>query len=215
MAEEIDARILCETIGSGAITMADGVMTVIGGFDSITTDVTNPGYNFVGQFGYFDLSGYSLQDKTLFPQGVGFQRIGTYGLANMTLGGLIREVLVVSTIPLSMSDFNVGTNYQTRVFPGDSNSRHNMEHIIAAECRDYDLDQGAAFARVSQATTWGIGDATAAQKLYYARVFILPAAGLSYGFQASGMAFVVPSVIAEEPELEYFMRLSRSTEQVN
>jgi hypothetical protein len=196
--------------------MADGVMTVTGGFDTLTTDTSGAGYAFIGQFGYFDLSGYALQDKTLFPQGVGFQRIGTYGLAQMTLGGLIREVLVVSTTPLSMDDFNQNMpGALTRTFPGDNMSNHNMVNIIAAECRDYDLDQGAAFARVSQATTWGIGDATAAQKLYYARVFILPAAGLSYGFQASGMAFVVPSVIAEEPELEYFMRLSRSTDQVN
>ena len=221
MPEDLQSRVLTGIVGPGAMTMTNGVFASIEGWGgSVLIDDTGAGFTKVVQEGYFDLSGYTLDDRTTFVQNVLFQAQGNYQLTGMEVDSPIWELRVVSTVPLGLDDIWDVTTGGITSYPGDSLSvKTNSDNIIAAQAIIYAADAAALFARPTQSTTWGTGDSTAAQKLYFYRAFRFPkvknAGGNStYFFRPSGMAFVLPITIGKEPTLEYMMRLSRSLEPV-
>ena len=160
-----------------------------------------------------DLTGYTLQDMTLFPQGILFQDMDTLPIGtNMGSAVPVKRVSLVSTTPVTendLSDFNLAAWHT----PGSLQSTFNLTNILAGRMRTYlQLDTFAGLQPVG-VTTWGAGDSTAGQKLWLVEAYLLPAiASLTIGLPDS--AVLLPSLIAEEPELEYLMRLSRSLEPV-
>ena len=60
---------------------------------------------------------------------------------------------------------------------------------------------------------WGAGDSTAGEKIWLVDAILVPHVEGQY-FASPEQAFVLPSIIAHEPELEYMMRLARSVEPV-
>ncbi len=160
-----------------------------------------------------DLSGYSLQDMTLFPQGILFQDMDTLPIAEAIGAPFpVKRASIVSTVPLSLGDLN---NFTLNIWhmPGSMESTVNIENILGGRMRTYlQLDTYAGLQGVAN-TTWGAGDSTAGSKIWYVEAFVLPSIA-NLAVSLPSCAVLLPSIIAEEPELEYMMRLSRSLEPV-
>jgi hypothetical protein len=218
MAKKLEAspRILREQIPAGNFKITEGIEYGSTGWGGYEEDLVGAVYHKV-YFGYFDLSGYTREEKTTFIRGVTFQSIGNAELDGMQAGGGIDECLVVSTTPMVLTDFTGENTASTWLVPGDMESRFSMQQVVSGEMLGYEMDQGATIGNIAQATSWGLGDATAAEKLYYARAFRFPSnivgvATVTYSAQFPNVNVVVPIMTAQEPDLDYIMRLKRSTE---
>tara|TARA_Y100001963_G_C6765913_1_gene442204 strand:+ start:1007 stop:1645 length:639 start_codon:yes stop_codon:yes gene_type:complete len=170
--------------------------------------------------GYFDLSGYSIQDKTVYPASVMTQEFSAFK-------GLAQEILVVdlvTTHPLSPSDltvFSAFVPFQPQL-PGAPLSTHNLEEIISGSMRVLTKNQNLPVTTVYQEiwrSGWGTGTATAAEKLYYTRAYYWdptsPGGGAGASLIAPALAYVVPMEFDKEGDVEYMMRLKRSYELAN
>lgn len=213
MPEEIVPRLLRETIDGGIFSLVEGdEYASIGWSGYIQAEDASSYYKLF--FGYFDLSGYTVEQKTLFIQNVLFQNVGNNYLGNMQAGFGVDECRIVSTVPLDQTDFTTATLDGGWNIPGHPESDFSMQQIIRGSMLQYHLDQGAVVGGVSQQSSWGLGDATAADKLYYARVFRYSrtiVGGLAnYKATFSPMVVAVAGMVVEEPDLEYIMRLKRS-----
>lgn len=178
-------------------------------------------YNAVkGGFVYYniqtiDLTGYTLQDMTLFPQGILFQDMDTVPVAeNMGTPVPVKRASLVSTVPLTEADLidfeSVGSAWR---MPGSFRSTQNLQSILSGRMLTYlQLDTYAGLQPVASAT-WGTGDSTAGSKIWLVEAYLVPAIA-NLVLHLPDSAVVIPSIIAEEAELEYMMRLSRSLEPV-
>jgi hypothetical protein len=212
----MDRRVLREQIPAGNFKMLEGIEYGSTGWPGYEEALIGGVYHKVF-FGYFDLSGYTREDKTTFIRSVIFQNIGNADLDSMQIGGGIDECRMVSTTPMVLSDFTAQNTASTWLVPGDTESTFSMQQIVSGEMYGYEMDQGATIGRVAQGSSWGLGDATAIEKLYYARAFRFPsniggAATVSYSAQFPNVNVAVPIITAQEPDLDYIMRLKRSTE---
>lgn len=216
MVEEIVTRLLREQIPNANFHISNGDEHPGSlGWDQYTA-YEDAGYYYKAFLGYFDLSGYTLEQKTTFIQNVMFQNVGNNRLSLMDTGFPIDECRIVSTTPLHIEDF-IEINFSSWAVPGSPTSNFSTQQIVKGTMIEYQMDIGAAIGRGSQASMWGVGDSTAAEKLYYARAFRFPrvASGLpaaSYSATFPSVNVVVPVMIGEEPDLEYLMRLKRSIE---
>lgn len=209
-------RVLREQINGGFIGIGDGALGAISapGYQ-ITDDSTAVLVHQLNQ--YFDLQGYSIRDLTTYIQAALFQKIGKYNFEGMQAGANIVEMMVVSTVPLSITkDFTIISTGDS--VPGSSTSNTSLQDIVSCTSIVYAQDAGAGFGRPIESNTWGIGDSTAAEKLYVSRFFKFPktkdpgagGGNATYAFAFSELAIVCPVVIAKEEDLEYIMRLARS-----
>jgi len=216
MAEEIVTRLLREQIPNAHWAMLDGDESAASQGWGQYTDYENPGYYYKVYFGYFDLSGYTLEQKTTFIQNVMFQNVGNNRFSGMLTQFPIDECRIVTTTPLHIEDF-IESDHSSWAVPGTPTSNFSTQQIVQGTMFEYQMDTGAEIGRVSQGSSWGVGDSTAAEKLYYARAFRFPrvADGLptaTYYATFPSVNVIVPVVIGEEPDLEYLMRLKRSIE---
>lgn len=217
--DELLTRVMSEILPKGKISIDDGAIaagTFLDGYvvaDAVSLTTVSSLNN------YFDLSGYTIRDLTTYIQAVIFQKIGPYGLSGMQSDNVIEEHILVTTTPLSLDDdFSLLTPSGMRTVPGSLTSKTRLSSVVQATTISYDQDTGAGFGRVMDVSTWGVGNSTAAERLYYHRVLIFPkvnnAGNSTYFFEFPELGFVVPIVVDKEPELEYMMRLSRSLEPV-
>lgn len=212
-ADEPITRVLREQIGDGFISIGDGALAagIFPGYQ-VTDDTTAVLVHQLNQ--YFDLQGYSIRDLTTYIQAALFQKIGKYNFSGMQTGVDIVEIMVVSTVPLSITeDFTI--NALADSVPASLTSNTSLQEIVSCTEIVYSQDTGAGFGRPIEANTWGVGDSTAADKLYFSRFFKFPKTkadtqNATYGFAWSELAVVCPVVIAKEEDLEYIMRLARS-----
>jgi hypothetical protein len=209
-------RVLREQIGGGFLTIGDGAFGVgiFPGYQ-VTDDTTAVLVHQLNQ--YFDLQGYALRDLTTYIQAALFQKIGRYDFEGMQAGANIEEIIIVSTVPLSITkDFTV--NALADSVPGNLTSNTSLQDIVSCTQIVYAQDAGAGFGRPIQSNTWGVGDSTAADRLYFSRFFKFPktkhsgagGGNATYGFEWPEVGVVVPIVVAKEQDLEYIMRLARS-----
>jgi hypothetical protein len=218
MVDEIVTRLMREQIPNGHIAISDGQEApATTGWEQYV-EYETPGRYYKVFFGYFDLSGYTLEQKTTFIQNVMFQNVGNNRLHGMKTEFPIDECRIVTTTPLNIEDF-VETSHSTWAVPGTPASNFSTQQVVKGTMTEYEMDLGAAIGRTSQASMWGVGDSTAAEKLYYARAFRFPRAATSGSgpvatWYASFPAVnvIVPIMVGEEPDLEYMMRLKRSIE---
>lgn len=158
-----------------------------------------------------DLSGYTLQDLTLFPQGVLMQdmNIGVQG----GTAAFAERATIVSTTPISEADlikFNAGGQWQ---LPGTMGSTYELTNILSGRNQGYyTLTTLAGLQQISE-SSWGSGDSTAGEKIWVCDAYRIEN-NVGNIVTLPDQAFVLPSIIAHEPELEYMMRLSRSLEPV-
>ena len=217
--EDVRSRVLSKVIG--------GTVAGLPSADPETTPVTFTGgegwrsfYDAAGHWilyniQTFDLSGYVMQEATLFPQTVLFQDMDTCPVANnMGTAVPVKRATILSTTPIAEADLTNGSlSGNTWHLPGSNESTYNLGNILQGRIQSFmQLDTFAGLQRVST-SVWGSGDSTAGEKLWYIDAYILPAIA-SLNFAIPDQAVVIPSIITNETELEYMMRLSRSLEPV-
>ena len=212
--EQIESRVLSKVIsGAGSFIDASDNVTLNGsgwGYTKFTVSGTN--YLLVLNVQKFDLSGYQLQDKTLFPQGVLFQDMNR-GPSGSTPANVQRCTLL-STTPLSSSDFtNIGDTLQWQL-PGSMGSTFTLQNILSSRYQDYVTLTTLAGVQLVKESSYGAGDSTAGEALWYADAYLLPLLGSAINLSLPDCAVVIPSTIFKEADLEYMMRLSRSLEPV-
>jgi hypothetical protein len=219
MVEEATTRVMTLSISGATATLpaADPDVNPItwdaGQWSSIYTTVAGNPMQLLYQIKTLDLSGYTLQDKTLFPTTVNFQDMDCYPQTNnMGTAVPVRRATMLSTTPISGDDLNnfSGLNWD---LPGSNRSTFDLDNILFGRFQTYlQLSTFAGLQQIGQ-NVWGSGDATAGEKIWYVDAYLIPNIA-SLTFTVPNQSMVMPIVIAEEPELEYMMRLSRSLEPV-
>jgi len=164
------------------------------------------------RFDYFDLSGYTLEDETLFPQAVVVQEIQPIAGGNVInahrLDLVTKKAVNTDDLAQIMGSFTIAP-------PGSMHSRFSLEEVIFGRMQLWtnlvDINNTAG---QTQQTQWGTGDATAAEKLYITQAwYLVKSASLpEQSITIPEGAYVVPSLVVKEPDLEYIMRLKRSHE---
>jgi len=162
------------------------------------------------RFDYFDLSGYTLEDETLFPQSVIVQQIQPIigdGVNIHRLDLVTKKVVTIEDLGTIYGSFTIAP-------PGSMHSRFNLEDIIYGRMQLWTnmVDISSTLGQ-SQETNWGVGDATAAEKLYITQAWYIAKLPAEQSINIPEGAYVVPSLITKEPDLEYIMRLKRSHEE--
>lgn len=211
------ARVLSTTFPMDqAGTLADDsiVMGYNAGWKTAVVDTGFVKVGFVYKINTWDLSGYSLQDKTLFPQAVMMQDLNGYPNGGANIPALDRLTLV-STTPISEADLTNINNVGMWNTPGSPGSTFNLDNILRGRIQGYiqDSSVGSTLYQTFE-RSWGTGDATAADKVWVAECYFFFMTGAVTSFFIPNSAVVMPSIVAKEPEMEYFMRLSRSLEPV-
>jgi len=169
--------------------------------------------------GYWDMSGFTVQDKTWISLGAGIQDPGIYTLGNglppnaaLADGGMVSLELMTTT-PLDIQ--TVADDLADNRMPTYLATTANWEQVIFAQWRGW----------TSQLTTYsfpgiltpfmgqefGSGEPSAADKIYLYR-FLLPS-GTPVPhtvFNVPGLRFLLGGVPVAEPDLEWIYRLRRS-----
>jgi len=176
-----------------------------GGWETKT--VPGAPHVFVYRFDYLDLSGYEGRDLTLFPQSVNLQQIqpvkgsGTY----------FYRLDLATKNPVSFDDIN---NYITTGIPappGSLASTDSIEQVFMGRLQLWEEMSTIQGLSLTQETAWGVGDATAGAKMYLTTVYYIDQSAPN-NFNIPEGAWVIPSLIDREDDLEYVMRLARSYE---
>jgi hypothetical protein len=210
---KVKSRVLSKVIGGTIATLPSAEpdpVTFTGGqgWSSVVIGAQTLIYNIQT----IDLSGYTLQDMTLFPQGILMQDMDTVPIGNTGWVGAIKRATIVSTTPINEADLS-STNGFTWNLPGSNESTHNLINILQGRIQVYLEMTTFTGLQLAGQSTWGSGDSTAAEKIWLCDAYLVPTIASS-ALSIPDQAFVLPSIIAEEPELEYMMRLSRSLEPV-
>jgi len=163
---------------------------------------------------YFDTSGYTSDDLTLFPMNATLQDAGRY--TSDSLGGVMQVVDIISQCRLSMTDVYAWVTANT--LPGGLGTDVDWTQIVWGQYRTL-LAQatfvpapGSAEYLTASAGLFGSGSPSTAQKLYCYRFVLLPGSqpGAVVGIPAS--RFVLNGVIAAEDDKAFLMRQKRSFE---
>jgi len=206
----VKARVLRKMIPGGYVNWDQSTETMTldtpqGGW----TGLQIPGLNhvFVYRFDYFDLSGYEASDQTLFPQTINIQQIQPVkgsGTHFYRLDLATKEQLDVDDI----------TNFLTTSIPGPPGSMSSsttLEQIFLGRLQLWEQMNTISGLSLTQETGWGVADATAGAKLYITTVYYIDQTANNH-FNIPEGAWVIPSFVDKEPDLEYIMRLARSYE---
>lgn len=213
--KEVKSRVLSKTIDGIAGVVQGDNSVIMGGGEGWNHIFINEGTGFhvVYNIQTIDLSGYKLQDMTLFPQGVLMQDMGP--APSPASIAMLTRATIVSTTPINegdLTDIDITQGYAWHL-PGSLSSTHNLNNILQGRVQQYlTLTTFGGLQQVTE-SMWGTADSTAAEKLWCVDAILFPNVADAY-FASPDQAFVLPSIIAQESELEYMMRLARSTEPV-
>lgn len=210
--KDVAGRVLTKVISGGlATTSGEGETTVVGAEGWQSTTIAGGTLTLLYNIQSWDLSGYTLQERTLFPQGVLLQDMSPLPIEVSDLPSLTRAT-IVSTTPLNETALSVYDNNHWRL-PGSNGSTFSLDNIIAGRVQGYLALTTFAGLQLTKEANWGSADATAGERIWMCDAYLYPNIALST-LSTPDMAFVMPTMIAEESELEYMMRLSRSLEPV-
>jgi len=180
------------------------------GWDSV--QVAGGAFTVIYNIQTIDLSGYTIQDQTVYPQGILMQDLDTLPVGNVLWPTPVKRATMVSTTPLNVNDLTA-TDGDFWSLPGSNASTHSLQNILQGRVQVYLTLNTFAGLVLSAQNTWGSGDSTAAEKIWLCDAYLVPTIPNNV-LHIPDQAFVLPSIIAEEPELEYMMRLMRSVEPV-
>jgi len=164
--------------------------------------------------GYLDLTGYNQNDLTFIPTAIMFQEGGQVQ-SNDSIGSRLYDL--VTKNPVTDADLLIGAEGSTLgimqwIPPGFSGSLHEMEGVMHGTMRLFSVDNTLSGLVNLQGTQWGLGDATAGDRLYITRVLTAPLAPLAEVW-VPPTCVVAAGTPIEEAELQYMNRLRRSFEQ--
>lgn len=211
--EERRARVLTKTFPATLVAVSADETTFPYPTGWLETSVTVGAsvYTIVYRIQSWDLSGYTMQDKTLFPQGVVFQD-ASFGPESSPSSPLHRAT-IVSTTPITADDLSNIGSWGEWTLPGMPGSTYELDNIIMGRLQYYLTLTTAAGVQLRKESSWGSGAATAGEKMWVCDAY-MTTRGAGGGIYIPDSAVVIPSFIDKEAELEYFMRLSRSLEPV-
>jgi len=208
LAKYHSALYLTTTPGSGNFVFADTTGFV--GFNSGWTDLGQGG-QFVSE-NYFDLAGLSMEDKTMFFDGMTTQEAGNMAFGGGAAGDSVVVYDIMTSVPFDATNIavqaailNVGLG-----FPG---GRLDYEHVLYQRVRRHTLDttNAAAFPLLVEDKQSGSLMPTASDRIYsYRYVFIVDISGTLSGMTIPGSRHLISASPREEPEFEHIMRLKRS-----
>lgn len=165
--------------------------------------------------GYWDMSGFTVQDKTWISLGAGIQDPGLYTLTPGPVppsdSGLVSLELMTTT-PLDIQ--TVADDLAANRMPTFLATTANWEQVIFAQWRGWAGSTTASFPDVLtpfMGQEFGSGEPSAAEKIYLYR-FLLPSgtAAPTTTFRVPGLRFLLGGVPVAEPDLEWIYRLRRS-----
>jgi hypothetical protein len=167
---------------------------------------------------YFDLSGYVVEDLTLFAQSIVIQEghppFGTPSppVAPATTG-VLRAVIIdlITTEFVSNAEIVAVLATNTSLF-GFSRSTLDFNQILYGRHRQYNISStiSPSIPNLHSLNMFGIGSSTAASKLYITRIVLNQEAAST--FQTPESNWVVGAMIVREKELPYIQRTILSNE---
>jgi len=216
--------------GSTSYTVSGAGWSLVTGTDSLG----NPTLWAVWR-GYFDLSGIVVDQATLFTVNPMFQEgcdwnfITTNPIGVLQVWDIISQEYIIDAtfdgvIPSSGNWIAPGLSGGTDVVGSvRTGAPYELEDIHYGNARSFQFapaapgDSTPFLPNQTRSSSWGVGSATAGQKLYVMRALhissalaVEPAAELGNEIRSPPTAVVIPSLIAEETDLRYIERLRRS-----
>jgi hypothetical protein len=184
--------------------------------------ITTPGFLGVHWEGTIDLSGYVRDMKTFYPS-AGMTQQGPFVSEVGGSGNIMYTI--ISTIPLNAEvlftqvvNMNGGPGFlnNAAVAPGD---QQNWETVIFAESQIYVPNTSltpnpVGLNQLLSSNQTGSLSPTAANTLYVMK-FVFPFGALSTSLEIPASRVILPGKFGIEPDVEYMMRLKRSTELAN
>jgi len=170
-----------------------------------------------------DLSGISADHLTTFFTGMSLQEPSAfYGVTELppvppALVGVnaayIRVIDTISNVPFDAS-IPAGMQWEGMA-PGFLGSTTNWDDVIMGSWREYvtnsTLSGAVGVMQLNQNGSFGSAEATASRKLYFSRIITTNIANDGDYVNIPACRFVAGSIIAEEKDHEYLMRLKRSS----
>lgn len=167
--------------------------------------------------GYYDLSGYRLKDLSLFFSTVDVQE-GWGPTGDMTAFSIV-DLITTEFVPDDQVQLSLESTGGVPLAPvGFLRSTFNMEQVVYGRTRKYVMSTTGTFAsqpQLSSATSWGSCLATAGDKLHITRYVITATPSPGLRFDIPPAHYLTAGIVAEEPTLEYLMRMKRSYEHAN
>jgi len=167
--------------------------------------------------GYWDMSGFTVQDKTWISLGAGIQDPGLYTLTPLAPAPVASDLGMVSlelmtTTPLDLQI--VADDLASNRMPSFLSTTANWEQVIFAQWRGWTATNTTSFPDLLtpfSGQEFGSGEPSAAEKIYLYR-FLLPTGtpNPTATFRVPGLRFRLGGVPVAEPDLEWIYRLRRS-----
>jgi len=195
-------------------------------FITATNSVGNPTHWAVWR-GYFDLSGIVEQQETLFTVGPVFQEGSDWDYVTTNPQGALQVWDMITQEYITDATFDgVFGGSGMWVAPGlvgsgdlPTGAPYDLQDIHYGNARSMSYGPTTALGTspfhplLHRSVSWGVGSATAGQKLYITRAIHLDSAlspGPSNEISSPPTAVVIPTLILKEPDLHYIERLRRS-----
>lgn len=160
---------------------------------------------------YFDLSGYTMDDLSVFFQRIEVQEeFGIYGL----LQGWVIDIVSTEYISdLDIINAHISSATSLNDLPGFPRSTFNQEQIIYARNRTYVTSTTWGGIGEFSQTMWGTGAASTVDKLHVTRIIYTDVnTPPNTSIILPPCTYVVGIIVAKEKELTYLMRQKRSYE---
>ena len=162
---------------------------------------------------YIDVVGWSKDEITAFTQGASFQECDSVvfspgGTTPLKSWDMVTVNYIEDSAFTDPDKLLNGTNWSA---PGTSFSNYNLEEILAGRWREFAASQDLATSKLIGMGAWGCGDATAGDRIYITKVFLLGVAIPTAGrLIIPEGAVVIPTLLVKEADLVYLERLRRS-----
>lgn len=162
---------------------------------------------------YVDIVGWSKDDITAFTQGAAFQEGGPIyftggGAQPMKCWDMVTVNYIEDSAFTNTNTFLAGVNWCP---PGLAHSNYNLEEILVGRWREFASDQNINTTRQVGSGVWGAGDATAGDRIYITKAFLLGTALSTDGqLVIPDSSVVIPTLLVKESDLVYLERLRRS-----
>jgi len=162
---------------------------------------------------YYDLSGYGLKDLTAFIQGVDIQEaFPPFGAAACTIVDMITTEFVNDATIIAAYKYTTGDGD----LPGFPQSTYDMSQVVFGRTRTYTSNTTWGDIALQGQSTFGIGTATNAEKLYITRIiYSSTTGGTAFSSHIPPCDYVTAIIVAKEKDIPYLMRLKRTHEHTS
>jgi hypothetical protein len=212
MAEDSTPRVMFKQIGGTSVvttyTGSTWTSSVVGnGWEEVEVAFAPGSLGGAAFRTYIDLAGYTREDLTTFIQGIDIQKQNS-PLDNTGNVNVVWEFDFITSRRLTISELS---NFESQ--PGFLPSTLDLQELIYAEKRTYQANTTIPGAYIiTNNETSGSGNATAADRLHWTRLYIFGTAATNT-CQILPANLVVTGMTAKEKDLVYIERLRRSYTQ--